>query len=289
MAQSKNLNMLLIDGTANGRIKCTVSNWIGITFKIPRDKVESCKNRDELKQSGIYFLFGIDENTNNPVVYIGQANSRKNGEGILNRLLEHKRNSDKNYWNDAVIFTTSNNSLGSTEISFLENKFCNLAINAKRYEVKNNNDPSPGNITEEKEIELEEFAEYVQIVMEILGYKVFQPVDEKIISDNEKILFYLERTLKATNFTVKAIGKKVENGFIVLAGSKISPDTDSYLSANVKKSRVTAKINDENVLQEDIFFPQPSPAATFVIGKPANGWVEWKTKDGLTLKEIFKT
>lgn len=28
MAQSKNLNMLLMDGTANGRIKYNVSNYI---------------------------------------------------------------------------------------------------------------------------------------------------------------------------------------------------------------------------------------------------------------------
>ena len=28
MAQSKNLNMLLMDGVANGRIKRTISNWV---------------------------------------------------------------------------------------------------------------------------------------------------------------------------------------------------------------------------------------------------------------------
>ena len=281
MAQSKNLNMLLMDGTANGRIKCTVSNWIGVAFKIPRDKVESFKNRDELKYSGIYFLLGENE------VYIGQAGNRKNGEGILKRLLEHKKNSDKNYWSEAVIFTTSNNSHGSTEISFLENKFCNLAINAKRYEVKNNNDPSPGNITEEKEIELEEFSEYVQIVMAMLGYKIFEPLTEKFVQNsNIETKFYLERNIKNLNTKIKAVGKMTADGFIVLKDSQISPLEDSIISANVKKARRTAKINSENILQEDIFFPQPSPAATFVIGKPANGWTEWKTEDGVTLKEF---
>lgn len=280
MAQIKNLNMLLIDGTANGRIKCTVSNWIGVAFKIPRDKVESFKNRDELKQSGIYFLFGENE------VYIGQAGSRKNGNGILDRIFEHKRNAKKNYWNEAVIFTTSNNSLGSTEISFLENKFCNLAINAKRYEVKNSNDPSPGNITEEKEIELEEFAEYVQIVMAMLGYKVFETLEEKNTPTDDEILFYLDKTLKSINTEIKAICKKTSDGYIVLAGSQISPTCDS--SANIiKNARMAAKIDDKNILQNDIFFPHPTPASTFVIGKHlGNGWDNWKTEDGLTLKEF---
>lgn len=98
------------------------------------------------EQSGVYFLFGMSDETSRGVVYIGQAGARKNGEGILNRLQEHKRNLDKDYWTEAVVFTTSNNSFGPTEISCLENRFCNLAIEAKRYEVKNGNDPTPGNI-----------------------------------------------------------------------------------------------------------------------------------------------
>ena len=57
---------------------------------------------------------------------------RKNGEGILNRLQEHKRNPEKDYWTEAVVFTTSNNSFGPTEISYLENRFCNLAIAANQ-------------------------------------------------------------------------------------------------------------------------------------------------------------
>ena len=43
----------------------------------------------------IKFLFGISDQTGENMVYIGQAGARKNGEGILNRLYEHKRNPDK--------------------------------------------------------------------------------------------------------------------------------------------------------------------------------------------------
>jgi hypothetical protein len=63
------------------------------------------------------------------------------------------------------------NFYGSTEISYLENRFCNLAMEAKRYEVKNGNDPTSGNVTEEKESELEEFIDYARIIMETLGIR----------------------------------------------------------------------------------------------------------------------
>lgn len=95
---------------------------------------------------------------------------------MLYRLQEHKRNPDKEYWTEAVVFTTSNNSFGPTEISYLENRFCGLALAAKRYDVKNGIDPTQGNITEEKESELEEFIDYARIVMGTLGHKVFEPL-----------------------------------------------------------------------------------------------------------------
>jgi len=131
-----------MDGTANGRIKCTLANWTGVAYKIPRTELDKCKAREDLKQSGVYFLFGTSDQTGENVVYIGQAGARKNGEGILYRLQEHKRNPDKDYWTEAVVFTTSNNSFGPTEISYLENRFCNLATEAKRYIIKNGNDPT---------------------------------------------------------------------------------------------------------------------------------------------------
>ena len=112
-----------MDGIPGGRIKCTISNWTGVAYRIPRTELEKCKERDDLKQSGVYFLFGTDEDTGDSVVYVGQTGVRKNGEGILYRLQEHKRKAEKDYWTEAVVFTTSNNSFGPTEISRLENAF----------------------------------------------------------------------------------------------------------------------------------------------------------------------
>lgn len=293
MVRGKNINLFLMDGDASGRIKCTLANWTGVAYKIPRTEIEKCKNREDLKWSGVYFLFGVSDDTGENIVYIGQAGIRKNGEGILYRLMEHKRNPDKDYWTEAVVFTTSNNSFGPTEISWLENKFCNLAIEANRYSVKNGNDPSPGHITEEKESELEEFADYAKIIMGTLGHKVFVPlnktIDESNTEDNisEETELFLNRTIKKINFTVEASAKQTSEGFVVLKGSKIAPDsgTDSTLSPGNRKKREECKI-DNNILQEDVLFTSPSSAAEFVTGKCCNGLLYWKTKDGKTLHDL---
>jgi len=71
--RGKSINLFLMDGEPNGRMKCTLANWTGVAYKIPRTKLDSCKGRDDLSQSGVYFLFGISDQTGENVVYIGQA------------------------------------------------------------------------------------------------------------------------------------------------------------------------------------------------------------------------
>lgn len=77
MPRGKTIKLFLIDGEPSGRIKCSLTNWTGIAYKIPRTALDKCKDLDILKQSGVYFLFGTDK-ADNAVVYIGQAGVRKN-------------------------------------------------------------------------------------------------------------------------------------------------------------------------------------------------------------------
>ncbi|WP_342424528.1 GIY-YIG nuclease family protein [Paenibacillus sp. FSL E2-0178] len=291
--RSKSINLFLMDGTPNGRIKSTLSNWTGVAYKIPRTELEKCKGRNDLTQSGVYFLFGTSDESGENIVYIGQAGVRKNGEGILYRLLEHKRNPNKDYWTEAVVFTTSNNSFGPTEISYLENRFCALASEAKRYTVKNANDPTPGNITEEKESELEEFIDYSRIVMGTLGYKVFEKLtatklsfSEPTAMSNDGLLLYLKRKSRKSGLIIEASCKQTNEGFVVLKGSRIEIINSESVPPGVKDIRKKATIDQNGILQEDTLFRSPSYAAAFVIGGHANGLTEWKTADGKTLKEI---
>lgn len=293
--RGKNIQLFLMDGEASGRIKCTLANWTGVAFKIPRTELDKCKDRDDLKQSGVYFLFGTSDETGKGVVYIGQAGARKNGEGILNRLMEHKRNPEKDYWTEAIVFTTSNNSFGATEISYLENRFCNIALDAKRYEVKNGNDPTPGHITEEKESEMEEFIDYAKVIMGTLGHKLFEPINrppaklQQVSSADEDaddtVSLHLERTIKKIG-KVEADGLQTAEGFVVLQGSRISPVDDNTIPAVIKERRKKAHIDENGILQEDLLFTSPSYAAMFVIGKSANGLTSWKTDRDKTLKSL---
>lgn len=295
-SRGKSINLFLMDGEVNGRIKCTLANWTGVAYKLPRTELEKCNEREDLKQSGVYFLFGTDENTGKRNVYIGQAGIRKNGEGILYRLKEHKRNPKKDYWNEAVVFTTSNNSFGPTEISYLENQFTNLALASGRYEIKNGNDPNPGNLTEEKQSEMEDYIDNAQITMGTFDHKVFEPLapksrtvpadSEAITYENDDEILFFKRKSRKSGLTIEAQGMQTSEGFVVLKGSSIEMiDSDSIPSA-IKKLREQSNIDGQNILQTDTLFSSPSYAAAFVIGGAVNGLTSWRNSNGKSLKEI---
>ena len=114
------------------------------------------------------------------MVYVGQAEVRKNGKGIHQRILDHENDKYKDYWDEVVIFTRKDNSLGRTDISYLENRFYNKALEAGRFHVQNGNEPTIGTVTEEKESELEEYIDQAELVLGALGYKVFEPMTASI-------------------------------------------------------------------------------------------------------------
>lgn len=296
MSKGKSINLFLMDGKATGRIKCTMANWTGLVFKIPRTEIDDCKDRDDLKQSGVYFLFGISEESGKELAYIGQAGLRNNGEGILSRLIEHKRNQEKDYWTEAVVFTTSDNSFGATEISYLEHKFWLLADESKRYIVKNLNNPNSGNLTEEKKSELEEFVDYSKIVMGALGYQIFEPLVELKSKDkinfkvdeieNCELKLYLKNKINRSKNEVDATCIRTTEGFVVLEGSKIERSDAKSIRESIKIDRKNANIDENGILLESVLYKSPSYAASFVVGGSINGLKSWKTKEGLTLKEL---
>lgn len=284
--------MFLMDGEVTGKIKCTLSNWTGVIYKIPRIQLADLKSRDEMKQSGIYFLFGRDEDKQKNITYIGQATNRKNGEGVLLRVQEHTRDSHADYFNDVIILTTQNNSFGPTEISYLENKFTQLAKESGRYIVKNGNEPNPGNVTEEKQSELDEVVENVLMIVGTLGYRVFIPmttkVDQQARNEVEQYL-YLKRKMKKSDQIIEAKCERTTEGFVVLEGSQVEMIDSPAIPTSLKELRkelIKANVIKGGILQEKQLFSSPSYAAAFVLGMNTNGRMDCKDKDGKTLKEL---
>lgn len=276
----KSIDLYLMDGTATGRWQATLSNWNCNAYKIPRADLKKCDDLPELHSPGVYFLFGRDNETNQPFVYVGE------GDDALKRILQpHTFEKDGSYWMEVVILITLDGSLDKAKIKYLENRFHHIVVETSRYIVKNGNTPPQSPVQKKIQDMLEEFILNTQLIMPALGHKVFEPQPSENNDDSAENNLFIFRN-KGKN--IVATGKVADDGFWVLKGSQINPKIAPSLPAGVKKSRqlFATQIDQENILQVDVSFGSPSYAASFVIGRNSNGLTEWKNKEGVSLKEM---
>lgn len=279
----KIIETYLMDGTTEGRWQTTLSNWNVIAFKIPRTMLKNCSDIPEISTPGVYFLFGHDDATDKPFVYIGEA------DNVVSRLLQlHPFEKDDIYWTECIIVVTPDGTLEKGRIKYLENRFYSIAKDAKRYEVKNANTPKQSPVSRQIRDLLEECIINVQLIVPTMGQTVFTPSPSavKATDDNEENLLYFSRNKGQGG---NATGKLMEDGFWVLQGSYIYPVLASYyIGTGLEKARTKyAEVIDKNgFLQRDVVFGSPSTAASFVCGKSVNGLTEWKNKKRVNLKDL---
>ena len=92
-----------------------------------------------------------------------------------------------------------------------------------------------------------------------------------------------------------AVGSPVEEGFVVEAGSIARKETVPSLSVyniQAREQLLADRILEEHEGQlrftKEHKFNSPSGASSAVLGRPSNGWAEWKHADGRSLSEVMR-
>lgn len=278
MKFGKTIKTFLIDGDPNGRMSCELSNWSGKAYKIPRIKIKDCSDRNDLTSTGVYLLFGKDDDGKDQV-YIGEA------ESILKRL--NQQLTSKDFWNETIVFISKDENLNKAHIKYLENRLHEIAKAANRYKVDNTIIPTQSSISESDRAEMEEFIEYIKMLVNTLGHKVFD--EKREFKPKQKQETFLIKAARGA----EGQGEPTSDGFVVFKGSKAAGSTVTSMTSNFITLR--QRLIDEGVLinkgeffefPEDYIFSSPSTAASIVLGRNTNGLTEWKQKNGKTLKEF---
>ena len=277
MAYGKAIELFLVNGTAESLITAELSNWNGKAIKIPRTEVSSCE-RDDIKGVGVYFLI-CQEDDGTDSVYIGEA------ENVLDRLTQHLRDyqfgKEKYYWNTAVIFVGRD--LNKALIRYLENRFVEIAKECGRYTVLTKNTYKNTVLKEAQIASMEEFIDNVKILINTLGYKVLVPVPK---ANDETIYLYCKGSGASAKGFVSA------GGFTVLEGSTVSDHTVPSLETkgksyyNLRNALIKDGTISDRVFTRDYEFKAPSAASAVILGHTSNGNVDWKTADGVKLKDL---
>ena len=282
MAFGKTITMFLIEGEASGRMTCELSNWTGLGYRLPRNKVKNCDDREDLKGPAVYMLFGTDDDGAG-LAYIGES------EEALTRLKTHV--SEKDFWNEALVFVSKDNNLNKAHIKYLESRLIEVAKERERYRL-NQVSPKLPRINESDRATMEEFLANIFFLVDVLGHKIFEDNAAPVSEKGEQILFVTKRKVRGCD----AKGYPTTDGFKVLAGSKAATEP----TPTMPKGRIQLR---ERLIAEGILvwsrdmkelafekaheFTSASAAAALCLAASANGLDEWVTeKEGIRLKDF---
>lgn len=281
----KTIQIFLPDGDPNSIKVATIRTRNIEVVYFSRNNLENLYkimvNRNKV---GIYFLFGINENNDQEEVYVGEA------EDVVVRLGQHNKNKD--FWQKGYFVIDNNGLLTKSHIKYLENLSYNKIKEAEKIVLNNETEPTKSHVDETIEADLNgDIFESIELLLSLLiGDNIFEKIEKK---SNKK---YGEIFICKDSKGSYAEGKYLENGFLVFKDSKIrSEPVKSFYNKNEYKLRtklindsILVKKEDYYIFSRDYLFSSPSTAASIAMSRLANGWTEWKTKDGKTLDDIYR-
>lgn len=252
------------------------SNWTGQGLVFPRALYADVRQRPELKRTGVYLLWGPAETGQLPRLYVGE------GDAVLPRLDQHAK--QKDFWTHAVVFTSKDQNLNKAHVQYLEARLVQLAKDAKRAELDNGNVPQLPALSEADAADAEAFLLDLLLCLPLMGAPFFEQTLPKPAKGRELLL-------KAKG--IEARGMDTAEGFVVRAGSQAVKEEVPSIHAYLVELRKTllaqgVLMPDGPVwrMTQDYAFNSPSTAAGVLLGRSANGRMEWRDAKGRTLKEI---
>lgn len=276
----KTIQIFLPGGDPRGIRVAEITTRIVQVLEVPRSLLPEFLAMRESDQVAVYFLVGQGDEGNDPRVYVGQSGD------LRVRLSQH--NKQKDFWERALVLVSRTDSLTQTHALFLEWHCMQSVQKAGRYVAENGNKGVRPHTPAPLEADCLEVLETGHMLLATLGYPLFDPVAKGTGGAVDRQVF------SCTSSDADGRGLYTADGFVVLKGSRgRKAVVDSVKGTSVAKQRdvlqasgVLVAEGDMLVFARDHLFRTPSGAATALMGRSANGWVEWKSKDGQTLDAL---
>ena len=275
------LRIFVADGDPDGLRLVERSNWVGKAIVFPRTLLPKIKQRAELNQTGVYLLLGPREDGEGEMLYIGE------GDPVRPRLESHY--AQKDFWNRAVCFVAAPGQLNKAHVQFLEANLVRLAKAAKRLPLDNGNHPAEPSLSEADCADMQVFLENMLGMLPVLGIHAFEQAAPMVAT-------VAQTMLSCRGKGISASGYEANQGFVVKSGSQAVGESVPSMQEHVRGmfdlreeligNGVLQREGDHFLFAQDYVFSSPSTAAAVVLGRSANGRIEWKDDSGRTLKAL---
>ncbi|MDE0605197.1 MAG: GIY-YIG nuclease family protein [bacterium] len=270
------IQIFVAEGRPEGLRLVEKSNWIGQGIVCPRGRYSSAKKRDEFSRSGVYLLVGQDGDPL-PKLYVGEA------EKVKSRLDLHYSNKD--FWQQAIVFTSKGTPLNKAQVKYLEARLLELAKRYGRSKLQNSVESHRPGLSEADQAEMEGYLDELLSLLPVLGVPFFERAEAP---SRDRRVYHVKGP------GCKAAGFETNTGFTVRKGSLVrEPTVPSMKKKAPGYYRHRQALISEGVLEKtaegyrftrDGLFGSPSAAASICLGRAAGGLVEWKDESGATLK-----
>jgi hypothetical protein len=270
------IKIFVPDGDPDGLRLVEKSNWTGIGVVFNRTNYKQVVCRSDFDKTGVYVLVGYPEGSGLPTIYVGE------GDPVRDRLNQHY--SKKDFWDWAVFFVTKDNSLNKAHVQRMEWWLLDLAKAAKQCKLDNSNMPAPPTLSDADCADVDSFLLDMLSIFPLLGLSVFEKTETTQQPGNA--LFIKSKGITAS-------GYEDAKGFVVCKDAQLVKQEQatihhymSTLREELLEQGVIAENGQHYFFTQDHVFGSPSTAAGVILGRTANGRIEWKTENGTTLKEI---
>ena len=276
---SATIKLFLPRGDAKSLRTAEISNWTGKAIAAPRTELDELLVREEMDKAGVYILSGTDPVTNQPRAYIGEA------EVIRERLKQHK---SKEFWVSAIVFVSKDENLTKAHVRFLENRLITEATQINRFTLEQNL-ATGSRLPESDREDMEVFLERIRQLLPVLGSDILTPRIQAAPTSRP------EASLVCRVKGAEARGQRTADGFVIFKGSTAvleeRPSADNYPYVLAQRKQLVSEgvlIPKSGFLlfTQDAEFASPSAAAAVIHGGSANGLISWKTRDGVSLKQM---
>ncbi len=166
--RAQTIQIFLPDGDPRGVRIAEITSRTVQAVQVPRGVIERAAARPELRQVGVYFLFGDDADGGLPAVYVGEAGD------AWQRLLQHHR--EKDFWTQAVVVTSKTHRFDKGQSVWLEWACTREAERIGRYRVLNQASAREPHLTEAVRADLVDHVETLRALVATLGFPLFEPV-----------------------------------------------------------------------------------------------------------------
>lgn len=281
MLRPQTIQIFLPTGDPRGMRVAEITTRIVRVIEVPRSQLADFLKMPEALQVGVYFLMGELSEAGLPRAYIGQSGN------VGNRLAQHNQNKD--FWNRALVVISLTNSMTQTHAMFLEWFAIAEATKAGRYSLENGNNGSQPYTPAPLQADCHEIHETAATLLATLGQPIFEPLTQNVNAAYGKPqpmeLFYCKGP------DASGVGEYTSEGFVVHKGStarignvaSIQGTSQERFREQLVTDGVLVQQGMQYVFTRDYLFSSPSMAAIAVLGRSANGWMEWKTEHGQTL------